>query len=71
VEQQFFDQPILNSPYEYPARQWELNEDRQPTGLIVERRRAAEYITPVPKPKKQKAPAQQQRLLLGGPGRSP
>ena len=23
----FFDGPILNSPYEYPARHWELDAD--------------------------------------------
>ena len=70
METDFFEQPILNSPYEYPGRHWELNEDRQPTGLVVARRRPAEYITPIPKPKKQKAPAAQQRLLLDDTGLS-
>jgi type III restriction enzyme len=23
----FFDHPILNSPYEYPARHWEFDAD--------------------------------------------
>ncbi len=32
----FFDHPILNSPYEYPRRHWELDEDGQPTQQIVE-----------------------------------
>jgi len=27
----FFKQPILNSPYEYPSRHWELDKDGQPT----------------------------------------
>jgi len=27
----FFEKPILNSPYEYPARHWELPPDGQPT----------------------------------------
>ena len=27
----FFDRPILNSPYEYPRRHWELDDDGQPT----------------------------------------
>jgi type III restriction enzyme len=26
----FFDRPILNSPYDYPARHWELDETGQP-----------------------------------------
>ena len=47
----FFEHPILNSPYAYPARHWELDASGQPTGEIVERRRQAQYITPVPKPK--------------------
>ena len=50
----FFDHPILNSPYQCPARHWELDPDGQPTQKVLERRRAAEFITPVPKPKKRK-----------------
>jgi hypothetical protein len=38
----FFERPILNSPYEYPARHWELGPDKQPTQRIVDRRRRAE-----------------------------
>jgi type III restriction enzyme len=51
----FFERPILNSPYEYPHRQWELDPSGLPTGQIIERRRRAEFITPIPKPKKRKA----------------
>ena len=51
----FFDHPILNSPYQAPARHWELDEQGQPTQAIIERRRAADFITPIPKPKKHKA----------------
>jgi type III restriction enzyme len=50
----FFDQPILNSPYAYPSKHWELDENGQPTQKIVDRRREAEFITPIPKPKKRK-----------------
>lgn len=32
----FFDEPILNSPYDYPGRHWRLDESGQPTGQIVE-----------------------------------
>jgi len=32
----FFEHPILNSPYEYPARHWELDTHGQPTQQIVE-----------------------------------
>jgi type III restriction enzyme len=49
----FFDHPILNSPYDCPQRHWELDEQGQPTQQIIETRRRAEFITPIPKPKKQ------------------
>jgi type III restriction enzyme len=55
----FFDHPILNSPYEYPSRHWELDEDGQPTQKITESRRSAKFITPIPKPKKRRASAAQ------------
>src|SRR5438046_9425542 len=60
----FFDHPILNSPYDYPARYWELDESGQPTQQIIERRRRAEFITPIPKPKKRKASATQQEFVF-------
>lgn len=60
----FFKRPILNSPYEYPARHWELDANGQPTTRIVERRRAAEFITPIPKPKKQKTTAGQKEIIF-------
>ena len=50
----FFKQPILNSPYHYPARHWELDQDGQPTIKIIDDRRKADFITPIPKPKKRK-----------------
>lgn len=49
---EFFEQPVLNSPYERPSRHWELDETGQPTQQIVESRRAAKFITPIPQPKK-------------------
>ena len=54
MSESFFEKPILNSPYEYPARHWELDETGQPTSHILEQRRAAKYLTPIPRPKKQK-----------------
>ncbi len=44
----FFENPILNSPYSPPRKHWELDEDRKPTGAIVEARRPSRLITPVP-----------------------
>lgn len=48
----FFEKPILNSPYGYPSQHWELDETGQPTQKILEARRRAEFLTPIPKPKK-------------------
>ena len=66
----FFEHPILNSPYEYPKRYWELDKDGQPTHQIIEHRRKAEFITPIPKPRKQKAPEQEDIVFDEGLGLS-
>ncbi|MFN3837515.1 MAG: BPTD_3080 family restriction endonuclease [Brevundimonas sp.] len=61
---QFFQRPILNSPYERPALHWELDPEGQPTGNIVEARRHSDLITPVPKPKKRKKKATQTEMAF-------
>ena len=48
MQNRFFEQPILNSPYEYPTQYWELDDDGQPTYRILDGRRNAEFITPIP-----------------------
>ena len=55
MDNKFFERPILNSPYAYPDRHWELDGEGQPTQAIIETRRPAEFITPIPKPKKRSA----------------
>ena len=60
----FFEQPILNSPYDYPSRHWELDENGQPTQRINEERRRAEFITPIPKPRRKKDSKQQTRIAF-------
>lgn len=60
----FFDHPILNSPYERPLRHWELDSAGQPTQQIIEHRRKAEFITPIPKPKKRKKSTQQDGFVF-------
>ncbi len=60
----FFDHPILNSPYAAPARHWELDKDGQPTQKIIETRRRAEFITPIPKPRKRKSSAAQDTFVF-------
>lgn len=64
MQLQFFEQPILNGPYDAPARHWELDASGQPTQKIIESRRLAELITPIPKPKKQRGSSEQSALLF-------
>ncbi len=70
MDSRFFEHPILNSPYAYPARYWELDDQGQPTQQIIERRRVVEFITPIPKPRRRRAPAQQQMVFDEGQGLS-
>jgi type III restriction enzyme len=64
VSNPFFERPILYSPYEYPTKHWELDEQGQPTQRILETRRRAEFITPIPKPKKRRGSADQQQIIF-------
>jgi type III restriction enzyme len=54
MTQQFFESPIINSPYTIPTQHWEL-DDGQPTDRLIPTRRTAKFITPIPKPKKRKS----------------
>ena len=58
----FFEEPILNNPYSYPARHWELDEKGQPTHEIIETRRRAEFVTPVPAPRRRRGTEGQQEV---------
>jgi type III restriction enzyme len=60
----FFEHPILNSPYECPRRHWELDAQGQPTQRIIDNRRKAEFITPIPRPKKRKGASSQPTLVF-------
>jgi len=64
MDNRFFEQPVLNSPYGDPSRHWELDATGQPTQRIIESRRRAEFITPIPKPKKRKGAAEQAALVF-------
>lgn len=62
----FFDNPILNSPYEEPQLHHRLDEDRQPIdGPPAEGRRRSELLTPVPKPKKRRKSHSGKQKSLG------
>ena len=64
MDNRFFEHPILNSPYEYPLHHWELDADGQPTQRIIDTRRPAQFITPIPNPRKRKAVAAQGQLVF-------
>jgi len=60
----FFAKPILNWPYAIPSRHWELDESGQPTQRVLEHRRPAAFVTPIPKPRKRRSGGAQAALLL-------
>ncbi len=60
----FFSKPILNTPYARPSRHWELDKQGQPTHHIIEHRRPAEFITPIPKPKKRTSLEKQASIVF-------
>lgn len=64
MDNPFFEHPILNPPYEYPARHWELDAHGQPTQQVAESRRKAEFITPIPKPRKRKSSPTQESIVF-------
>ena len=49
----FYEQPVLNSPYERPAQYWELGKNRRPTHKLLKGRRPADFITPIPLSRRQ------------------
>src|SRR5215469_3535158 len=62
----FFERPILNSPYAYPDRHWELDDDGQPTNQILPKRRESKLLTPVPKPQKRRRNLNQPGFVFDG-----
>jgi hypothetical protein len=64
MDNQFFEKPILNSPYDEPIRHWELDDQGQPTQRIIETRRRAQFISPIPKLRKRKGKADQQQIVF-------
>ena len=62
----FFEQPVLNSPYEVPRFHHALDKHGQPLDLPpVEGRRRSEIITPVPMPRMQTGRSRQGTLAFG------
>lgn len=62
----FFEQPILNSPYERPRLHHALDEQGQPIDAPpIQDRRPSKHVTPVPKSRLKRNNAQQVGLALG------
>lgn len=70
MNNRFFERPILNSPYGRPELHWELDPHGQPTQEIISNRRKAEFITPIPKPRKRKGKEQTELVFDEGKGLS-
>lgn len=70
MDNAFFEHPILNSPYEYPSQHWELDASGQPTQTVIDKRRLADFITPIPKPKKRKTAETQGEIVFDDGGLS-
>lgn len=65
----FFEQPILNSPYEAPRFHHLLDADGQPIDAPpVAGRRRSELTTPVPKPRNRPGRERQTTMALGDAG---
>ncbi len=62
----FFEQPILNNPYEAPRFHHALDAEGQPLDAPpIEGRRRSELWTPVPKPRKKSAKDRQTSMSFG------
>jgi type III restriction enzyme len=70
MDDRFFSDPVLNSPYEYPIEHWELDASGQPTQDIIQGRRKASFITPIPKPRKRSSDGQAAFVFDEGAGLS-
>lgn len=57
--------PILNSLHEAPQRHGKLGTEGLPTDEIIESRRKAEFLSPVPPPKVPRGKGTQLKLALG------
>ena len=61
----FYEQPILNSPYEEPALHHALDEEGQPTdNPPIAGRRSSKLISPVPKPRKRREKADPKQVKM-------
>lgn len=60
----FFEKPILNSPYVYPAQHWELDGMASRCSRSWRTADARKFITPIPQPRKRKGLSKQEALVF-------
>ncbi|SDL48234.1 BPTD_3080 family restriction endonuclease [Aliiruegeria lutimaris] len=61
----FFEEPILNNPYSFPGKHWQIDDEGLPTDVIINTRRSAKLVSPIPAPKKKGKKGNQKELQLG------
>ena len=44
----FVDKPVINSPFDEPKRNYQLDGEGQPTGIVLDGRRESIQVVPVP-----------------------
>jgi len=62
----FFERPILNSPYLPPGQHWELDDEGRPTDRILDRRRKSDLISAMPGAKSAKGQQSSMTFDAGG-----
>ncbi len=67
---QFFEQPILNSPYLPPQQHWQLDADGRPTDVVLDHRRRAELVSAIPAARRTTRATQDEMVLDTGHGLS-
>ncbi|MEM7710693.1 MAG: restriction endonuclease, partial [Pseudomonadota bacterium] len=63
MQQDFFEAPILNSPYAMPSRHWVI-ADGYPTNTIAETRRRTDFVSAIPDAKRRRRVEEQGQLDL-------
>jgi len=76
MDMDFFESPVINSPYEMPKQHWELDGANMPTNVLMAGRRSADFITPIPKARRRNKKAdsssdeiEQQAMDISGTAR--
>lgn len=64
MSSRFFDPALLDSPDERPSKRWEPGDDGPPSGRILDACRRAQFIPPIPKPRKSRSAANQQTFVF-------